>query len=136
LKKLKVIQSETNLNVTLVERVAEGGPGTTFICANLWVIAYHSDAFRAQAITCSQSGAGSTISEPDGEVATIIRESDVGWIVVLCMPRELEATLRMASVFGNPFMAERAVRVARNYSVSRAARRYAGLLNELLHDAK
>jgi colanic acid biosynthesis glycosyl transferase WcaI len=140
---LKTTQSEANLpNVTLVERVADEDLEQLLSAADIWIIPYRSNVAGVSNPSrfynlLAVGRPVVLVSEPDGEVATTIRENDLGWIVAPGMPHELAATLRIASVFeDHPLMAERAVSVAGGFSLSRAVRSYARLLSELLHEAK
>jgi colanic acid biosynthesis glycosyl transferase WcaI len=139
-EKLKALQHETNLpNVTFVERVAEGDLEQLLSAADIWVIPYRE---RVSGVSIPSRfynllAVGRPVvlvSELQAEAAVTIRENDLGWVVFPGKPDELAKALRDASLSEDPSMAERAVAIAKGFSMDRAIRCYANLVLKLLRD--
>jgi colanic acid biosynthesis glycosyl transferase WcaI len=137
-ERLKALQSEANLpNVTMIDRVAEQDLEGLLSAADIWVIPYRNNVAGVSIPSrfynlLAIGRAVVLISEPEAEAAVAIRENGLGWVVSPGRPDELATTLRLASLKKDPSMAERAVAVARGFSLDRATTSYASLIRGLL----
>ena len=139
-EQLKALQSEADLpNVTLVERVAEEDLEDLLSAADIWVIPYRKNvagvSIPSRFYNLLAVGRPVVlISESDADAAVTVTDNNLGWVVMPGRPDELAETFRLASLSKDPLMVERAVAVARSFSLERAMRSYANLTRGLLRD--
>ena len=76
------------------------------------------------------------VSEPDAEAALTVTEKKLGWVVRPGVPEDLVNAIRAASLVPDSSMAERAVAAAGEFTLDRAMRSYADLVDELLNETK
>ncbi len=126
-------------NVTLVERVAEEDLEDLLSAADIWVIPYRKNvagvSIPSRFYNLLAVGRPVVlISESDADAAVTVTDNNLGWVVMPGRPDELAETFRLASLSKDPLMVERAVAVARSFSLERAMRSYANLTRGLLRD--
>jgi colanic acid biosynthesis glycosyl transferase WcaI len=139
-EQLKALQSEADLpNVTLVERVAGEDLEDLLSAADIWVIPYRKNvagvSIPSRFYNLLAVGRPVVlVSESDADAAVTVTENNLGWVVMPGRPDELAETFRLASLSKDPLMVERAVAVARSFSLERAMTSYANLARGLLRD--
>jgi glycosyltransferase involved in cell wall biosynthesis len=141
-ERLKQLQSDATLpNVTLIDRVPAENLERFLAAANVWLIPYRKNVagLSVPSRFYNLLAVGRPvilISEPDAEAALTVKEESVGWVVMPDRVDELVDAIRAASVSSDTQIAERAVLVAKNFSLDRAMADYAQLIDELLLDSK
>jgi glycosyltransferase involved in cell wall biosynthesis len=137
-ERLKQLQTKENLpNVTLVERVEDENLERFLSAADVWIIPYRKNAAGVSVPSRFYNllAVGRPlilISEPEAEAAITVRENILGWVVVPERPDELANTIQAVSTSVDASIAQRAVEVAREFSVERAMMSYADLIDKLL----
>ena len=141
-ERLKQMQSDANLsNVTLIDRVDDEHLEQFLSAADIWLIPYRKNVAGVSVPSrfynlLAVGRPVVLVSEPDAEAALTVTENNLGWVVRPGMPEDLAKIIRAASQSVDSSMAERAVAVARDFSLGRAMISYASLIDELLHDEK
>jgi colanic acid biosynthesis glycosyl transferase WcaI len=139
---LRKLQAEAKLaNVTLVDRVVDGQLENLLSAADIWVIPYRKNVAGVSVPSrfynlLAVGRPVILVTEPEAEAALTVAESRIGFVVPPEAPRELSTTIQMASESSDPSLAERAVGVAKQYSLDRAMASYGALVNELLKPSK
>jgi colanic acid biosynthesis glycosyl transferase WcaI len=135
---LRAKQADARLpNVTFVDRVEEGDLENLLAAADVWIIPYRKDVIGVSTPSrfYNLMAVGRPVvlvSEPGSEAALIVREANVGWVVTPGNPDELAKALRAAFSTKDLLLADRAVSVAKCFTLERAMKSYATLLNGLL----
>jgi glycosyltransferase involved in cell wall biosynthesis len=137
-ERLKDMQSEAGLeNVTLVERVEEESLEEFLSAANVWLIPYRKNVAGVSVPSrfynlLAVGRPVILVSEPDAEAAVTVAENHVGWVVEPGNAAELADAIRLASRSDDSSRAERAVAVARRFSLDSAMTSYSVLIERLL----
>jgi len=139
---LKLNQTAANLpNVTFIDRVDDDRLEDFLAAADVWAIPYRKNMMGVSTPSrfynlIAIGRPVVLVSEPEAEAAVIVKENNIGWVVLPGMPDELANAFRVASQTKDNSMGERAISVAKSFSVERAMASYAALIKRLLQNTE
>jgi colanic acid biosynthesis glycosyl transferase WcaI len=140
--RLRQLQAAAKLrNVTLLERVEDARVEELLAAADVWVIPYrkHVAGMSVPSRFYNLLAIGRPVilvSEPETEAALTILENKVGLVVAPEDASALANAILATSTLDHNSIAERAVKLAREFSKESALAEYMRVVDELLHAAQ
>src|SRR5579859_4270707 len=141
-ERLRSLQAKAKLpNVTLIDRVADERLEQLLAAADIWIIPYRKNLAGVSVPSrfynlLAVGRPVILVTEPEAEAALTIAENRIGYVVSPDSPSDLARAIRAASDSSDPSLAERAVHVAKQFSLDRAMTSYVELVDELLEPSK
>jgi hypothetical protein len=139
-EQLRALQASTNLpNVTLIDRVNDRDLECLLAAADIWLIPYRKNmaGISVPSRLYNLLAVGRpviVVSEAEAEAALVVRENNLGWVVMPGCLDELAKTILAASTSLDASMPQRAVFAAERFSLDRAMESYVRLIDELSGD--
>jgi len=139
-ERLKARQVDLALsNITLVDRVPEERLEEFLSAADIWIIPYRRNVAGVSVPSrfynlLAVGRPVLIISEPDAEAALTVKEDGLGWVVTPGDPRELAATIKIASDEETGLKGARAAEKAMQFSKGSALAKYQNLVERLFQE--